>query len=226
MRAQPQRRAWTLFHRPAWIWSGAAVAAVLLIGVLAYRNFKPGHPQQAAVSEQKGAPQSVSEAGKAGAAAASQYSRLADLTLPAYVELNLRGENTDSSFEAGMKKYAQGDCRGAIADLALVAVDSAEARSARLYMGSCQMRLGNWKQAAGILHEVADAGDSPQQETALFELAQVALASGDPATAKTYLERTIALRGDFERRARAQQRQLAEISAQSQPIPGDNTGTK
>jgi len=42
---------------------------------------------------------------------------LADLMLPAYSAPNLRSESLDARFEAGMKEYASGNCRGAITAL-------------------------------------------------------------------------------------------------------------
>lgn len=62
--------------------------------------------------------------------------------------------------------------------------------------------------ATGTLHAVAGAGDSPQQEAALYYLAQLALAREDGPAARKYLKQTIALRGDFEKRARAELSEL------------------
>jgi tetratricopeptide (TPR) repeat protein len=153
-------------------------------------------------------------------------SQLADLTLPAYLAPQLRGESLDTRFEAGMTAYAAGNCENAIATLRQVAEQSAEARAAAFYSGACQMRLGNFGQAAKLLRKVADGGDSPQRETALYELAQIALAHNDPVAAHLYLQRIIALRGDLERRAREQQRQVAKLIALSHTAQGENPESK
>jgi predicted Zn-dependent protease len=151
---------------------------------------------------------------------------LADLTLPAFLAPNLRGESLDARFEAGMKEYANGNCRSAITALAQFPAESVEARAAQFYSGACQMRLGDFASASGLLRKVADGGDSPQQEAALYYLAQIALAGNDPATAHAYLLRTISLRGDLEGRAREQDRQIAKLIGQERQTKGENPEAK
>jgi hypothetical protein len=213
---------------PAWFWTAGAVAALLLASVLAYRSFE-SRPAQPTVSQSqpKSAPQPESAAPSAGSSTAPVHlSELADLTLPAFIALSLRGESLDARFAAGMKEYANGNCRGAIAALSRVPAESAEKRAAEFYSGACQMRLGDFASATGVLRKVADAGDSPQQEAALYYLAQIALASNDPATTHAYLLRTISLHGDLEGRARDQDRRMAELIAQDQPAKRKNPETK
>ena len=211
-----------LFSWPAWILSAGAVAALLLIGTFAYKNFESRQSQQAVAPIQpKAAPQTEHTAPPANSTASTiHFSQLADLSLTAYLAPNLRGESLDANFEAGMKKYAQGDCRGAITTLASVATDSTEARAAMFYSGVCQMQLRNFDRAIKILRNVANASDSPQQEIAFFELAQIALAGDDSTAAQAYLKQTIALRGDFEQRARLQEQQISQLVAQSQAVHG------
>jgi Flp pilus assembly protein TadD len=103
-----------------------------------------------------------------------------------------------------MKAYNAHDCPTAIKTLALVPAKDEDSLAARFYSGVCQMRDGNLPSASQSLHRIADAGDSPQQEAALYYLAQIALAQNDPTTARHYLARTISLHGDFERRARSE----------------------
>jgi hypothetical protein len=150
------------------------------------------------------------------------FSQLADLALPPYLASNLRGESKDARFEAGMKEYANGNCRGALVALSQVPAESTEARAAKFYSGACQMRLGDFASATGVLRKIADAGDSPQQEAALYGLAQIALAGNYPATAHAYLLRTISLRGDLEQRAREQDRQIAKLIGQERQAKGEN----
>jgi hypothetical protein len=63
------------------------------------------------------------------------------------------------------------------------------------------------------LRSVAEAGDSPQQEAALYYLAQIALAENDIPTARHNLSLVISIRGDFENRARAQLVHLSQGDA-------------
>jgi tetratricopeptide (TPR) repeat protein len=213
---------------PAPVRIAGAVAALLLMSVFVHRSLE-SRPAQPVVSESrpKSLPQTASAEQPARSSAAPVHaSQLADLTLPAFVAPNLRGESLDAHFEAGMKEYAKGNCRGAIAALSQVPAESAEARAAEFYSGACQMRLGDFATASGLLRKVADAGDSPQQEAALFYLAQIALAGNDPGTAHAYLLRTVSLRGDLEGRAREQDRRIAELAGQESGIKRKNPEVK
>jgi len=209
--AVPTKR-WNPLAWPKPAWSMGAVAAMLLIGYFTYRNFeaRPTQPivarnaitqpiQDAAPSRLKAAPPSSH-----AAAAPIRPSQLADLTLPPYLVSTLRGEKLNARFVAGMKEYVKGNCEGAIKALSQVPAEAAEARTAAFYAGACQMHLGDYASASTLLHKVADIQDSPRQEAALYLLAQVSLAEDDPATAHTYLERTISLNGDLLERARTE----------------------
>jgi hypothetical protein len=110
--------------------------------------------------------------------------------------------------------------------LAQVPAENSEARAAEFYSGACQMRLGDFATASGLLRKVADAGDSPQQEAALYDLAQIALAGNDPVTAHAYLLRTISLRGDLEGRAREQDGRITELVGQENGIKRKNPEVK
>jgi TolA-binding protein len=213
---------------PVRVWTAGAVAALLLMSVLIYKNLvsRPAQPT-VAQSQPKSAPQPESPAQPVRSSAAPVHlSQLADLTLPAYFASNLRGARLDARFEAGMKEYANGNCRGAIAALSQLSAESAEARAAEFYSGACQMRLGDFASATVVLRKVADAGDSPQQEAALYELAQIALASNDSATAHAYLLRAISLRGDLERRCRMEDKQVMDLIGQNHLTEGKNPETK
>jgi len=67
--------------------------------------------------------------------------------------------------------------------------------------GSARCMTVTWTPLPKPFAALPMPGDSPQQEAALYYLAQIALVHNDPTTARHYLARTIALRGDFERRA-------------------------
>jgi hypothetical protein len=139
-------------------------------------------------------------------------SQLADLTLPAFQAANLRGQPGNPIFEAAMKAYTSQDCSRAVKTLARVPAGDEAGLAARFYRGVCLMHEGDLASATRTLRGVAATGDSPQQEAALYYLAQVALAGDDAAAARRELERTIALRGDFESRARMQLKRLRAAS--------------
>jgi TolA-binding protein len=176
-----------------------AIAAVLLIGYLNFHVKRPiSQPAIATVPVTPvphPAPPSL---------AASAVARLADLTLPAFQAPNLRGQSGNPHFDAGMKAYSRNDCPAAIKALSQVPPQDDDARAAKFYSGVCQMHEGDLNAASRALEAVANAGDSPQQEAALYYLAQVALERNDSTTARHYLARTISLRGDFEKRAQSQ----------------------
>lgn len=135
---------------------------------------------------------------------ARSVSSLADLNLPVYRVLSLRGPAGDPAYEEGMKAYASQDCPAARRDLAEVPAANKLSLAARFYTGVCLMHEGKYAEASVALQKVAGAGDTPQQEAAFYYLAQIAAAQNDPATARQKLEQTIALRGDFEKRARTE----------------------
>jgi uncharacterized protein HemY len=103
-----------------------------------------------------------------------------------------------------MKAYARKDCPSAVRDLAQVPANDEDSLAARFFNGVCQMRDGDLGAASRSLESVANAGDSPQQEAALYYLAQVALERNDADAARRYLAHTVSLHGDFESRARAE----------------------
>jgi hypothetical protein len=183
-----------------------AIAAMLLIGILGYRAFLPKPAQPAVAVSPKPVPVSPQTPSSPQPASPSQtvnaLSQLADLTLPAFRAPSLRGESENLYFEDGMKAYSAHDCQGAEKALSQVPAQDQEALAAQFYRGVCQMHDGELAAAQETLRKVDAAGDSPQQEAALYYLAQVALVREDSTTARHYLARTIGLHGDFERRAR------------------------
>lgn len=209
--AQPK----LIFAWPAWAMAAAA-AVLLAAGAIAYRQVLP-HPAQPTVAQNKpiSQPQPPAPAALPANPTPAAASQLADLALPAFVAPNLRGASEDAHYTAGMKAYAQGRCPAAVAELARVSAQDPTARTAAFYTGACQMHLGNLSAAAMTFHSVAEQGDSPQQESALYYLAQVALARNDAGTAHRLLQHTIALQGDLEARARAEDRKLQAMSRQT-----------
>ena len=199
-------------------WALGAIAALLLLGFFAYRfrpaSKQPSEARSTAPVVPPVAPANQAAQPKSPTLATLAVSRLADLTLPSFQGANLRGQSRDPHFEAGMKDYASHKYQLAIKDLSQVPALDEDARTAKFYGGVCQMRVGNLAGAKAELHAVASAGDSPQQEAALYYLAQTALLGDNGAEARRDLKSVIALHGDFEARAKGQ---LAELRASAGP---------
>jgi anti-sigma factor RsiW len=188
----------------AWPIRVTTIAAMLLIGFIGYRIVShqasgPGtaaNPTLPATQAATTAPQNSTPP------ASPNLSQLADLTPPAYRPSNLRGTAEDSAFAAGMKAYSQGDCPRAVSSLSAVRAPDGDSLAASFYTGVCLMHEQKLSAAQDKLRQVAAAGDSPEQEAALYYLAQVELARNDTTAASRALGLTVALHGDFERRAR------------------------
>jgi hypothetical protein len=202
--------------RLAWV---GALAATLVLGFLVMRSMRQGQQPQIAKTPVAPAAQGSGatpvEAPKTAVAADGVVAELADLTLPPFRASNLRGQSRNANFDAGMKAYAGKDCASTLKDLKQVPAQDEDALAAHFFTGVCQMHLGDLNGASQTLKGVAGAGDSPQQEAAYYYLAQVTLAHGDAVAARRYLKQTIALRGDFEQRARQQMNKVEPNSIQA-----------
>jgi len=154
---------------------------------------------------------------KANPVTVKPVSHLADMTLPAFRLSNLRGESGNPAFVAGMNAYTKKDFAKAAALLAQVPAGDRDSLAARFFDGVCKMHTGDLDGAAHSLRGVSDAGDSPEQEAALYYQAQIALARNDAALAGKLLKRTIALHGDYERRAMNHQASLQSINENIKP---------
>jgi hypothetical protein len=211
--SQPRKATRTLIPWPLRVSVLGAIAATLLIGFFSIKGLR--RPDGPAIATAPPAP--VPATGPASqpapkpSMASSAVSRLADLTLPAFQAPNLRGQSGDPNFTQGMKAYSSQNCAQAVQSLSQVPVEDEDALAAHFYIGVCQMHLGNLPEARADLTRIADAGDSPQQEAALYYLAQTALQNNDPKQAHHFLTRTISLHGDFERRAKAELTQINEV---------------
>jgi hypothetical protein len=190
-----------------------ALAASLLIVFLSYHFLLPNFLPPTVVIETGPQTPATSQPPANSRTPPSQSSssliQLADLTLPPFRSATLRGESENADFVSGMKAYAAGNCRAALTALDRISAAGRDALEAEFYSGVCQMHLGNLPAAAATLQRVTVAGDSPQQEAAFYYLAQIALARNDRPSARQALERTLALHGDFEQRARRQSAALA-----------------
>jgi hypothetical protein len=215
-------RAWAL---------GAAAAALLAVAFLTYKvvmhrpvqpaiahttpSAAPPSPQPSPATPTPRSPAVAPSAPPARIPAIVKPSQLADLALPAFTAATLRGESVDPAFQRGMAAYAHGDCNNALSELTGVADASRELLAAQFYSGLCQMHLKDFAAASATLGAVTDHGDSPQQEAAYYYLAQAALAQDDAGAAHGLLQHTMELHGDFEARARAQDRKILDLLAQS-----------
>jgi hypothetical protein len=207
---------------PVMTWAiGSAAALLLLTGItyrlVAHRDAGPTTARTAPAPAPAPAVQPAATLGKQPPAADATL--LADLELPAYAAANLRGDSEDANFTAGMKAYSRSNCAAAMPALARVAADSPDSRAAKFYRGVCQMHAGDLSAAAATLRPVADAGDSPQQESAYYYLAQVALKRNDPGTAHKLLFETIALKGDLEWQAGVEDRKVLDLVKAEREAP-------
>lgn len=201
--AEPRRV--RLFRWPMLV-SFGAMAAALTAGYLTLHNVRQRPVATQAVV------QPSSPAGQTAAEPAAQIAELADLHMPGYHESTLRGEGQDAVFERGMKQYESGDCASAASTLARVAANNPNGLAAQFYAGACRMKTGDYTAAAALLQRVADAGDSPQQESAWYYLAQIALVRSDAPTARRDLKQVIELHGDLETQAT---KQLTRLDSQA-----------
>lgn len=213
--SQQRRFRWTVLF-------GAAAAAIVItvIGIGMTGVFRAKFQPVAKTQQSPSSPATPDIAAKTPALpkppkptpAEVQIARLAEPVMPPYVRHELRGEGQiDPAFEKGMAAYSAKDCGGAVQHLDKVAPESSNGKAARLYAGACYLRLHDLDTAQRDLQMVVEAGDSPQQETAMFLLAQVELEQGHSVMAKHLLERTVSLQGDYERKARSQLRRLSNI---------------
>ncbi|HEY2860277.1 MAG TPA: zf-HC2 domain-containing protein [Terracidiphilus sp.] len=186
--------------------SFGAVAAALLIGLITLQmvrspqpvpNAAANHP--AVTAPAPSAPQEV------------QVAQLADLAPPAYHAAILRDGTEDTAFQRGMKLYAAGDCTRAMKTLAQVPSQNSQKVAALFYSGVCKMNARDFNAAEKLLHRVASAQDAPQQESAWYYLAQIALAQSNISDARQDLNRVVSLRGDMEAQAR---KELSEFASQ------------
>ncbi|MGA9671851.1 MAG: tetratricopeptide repeat protein [Terracidiphilus sp.] len=202
---QPRKILKKPIHWPVRASVLATLAAMLIIGFFGFRVlYRPATPAVAKGPVHPAHQPGSSSQPPPASLATSTISRLADMTLPTFQPPNLRGQSYDTHFDAGMKAYSRQDCRSAIEMLSQVPALDDSALAAQFYVGVCHMYQGDLPAAISSLRRVESAGDSPQQEAALYYLAQIALARNDAVTARHYLASTIALRGDFMTRARAQ----------------------
>jgi tetratricopeptide (TPR) repeat protein len=205
LRSEPRRPARVLIPWPIRFAAVGAIAAALVVGFFALRAGHQAQRPLVAQSQAVATPQAMPPAqAKPASPESAAVSQLADLTLPVFRAANLRGENGSPEFAAGMTAYTKQDCPAAVKALARVRAADEDSRAARFYGGVCEMHEGELDAAAKTLKHVANAGDSPQQEAALYYLAQIALAGNDRSAARHYLSQTVSLHGDFEKRAHAE----------------------
>lgn len=182
-----------------------AIAAAVSVGFISFHRMKENlsHSSPTAVAQQAAPASSIKENPPVNIAS------LADLSLPPYMAGNVRGGEVEGAFQAGMHAYTAGECAKALPQLKSVPEKDENAVAARLYAGACELSAREKTVAAKDFEKVIAAGDSPQFEAAYYYLAQTALLDGNVPAARGYLAKTLALRGDFEQRARAQ---LARLS--------------
>jgi hypothetical protein len=218
----PNRRvlAW-----PVPVWALGAVAAAAVLAVVGVRTLEP-HPEKP--SQAQSAPAgSTSSAPPAQIASSSPIrqaaAELADLALPTFSASTLRGTGMEAHFEQGMAAYSRGDCKGALNALAQVSAEDKQGHKAEFYSALCRLHEGDLAGAEAGLRGVVDGGDSLELEAAFYYLAQIDLERNDPAGAHGYLVRTIALRGDLEKRARLQDQKVLALKKATEASGATNS---
>jgi tetratricopeptide (TPR) repeat protein len=132
-----------------------------------------------------------------------------------------RDATTDARnvFRAGMARYAAQDYTDAVRDLERASSLSPEAPDAHFYLGICRLLAGDVERGAASLERTVSMGDTPFLESAHFYLAKAALMKNDRSEAEARLGRVIALRGDFESKARELSHEIEKISSESARPP-------
>jgi hypothetical protein len=216
----------------------AAVAAALIVGVLVTQSLRLRHEQTTAslampspaVTSSNGAnttpsapslpavpskptipsvtPPAVSESDSGDKQSSNELTELADLSLPPFSANTLRGGEVQDDFTVGMQAYTRGDCAAALPSLASVPAENQDATAAQFYSAACELDSHRLGAAIADFRKVIHVGDSPQLEAANYYLAQAMLERGDASAARSYLQRTVALHGDYEQLARDQLQRL------------------
>lgn len=172
------------------------------------RTAAPGSAPATSAADSTLAARSASAPAAPTAPTETELAALADMHLPGYQQPQLRGEEPaeadHAQFSTGMQAYTRGDCESAVDSLAKVPAKAADGIAAKLYSGLCQFKEHELDDAQASFSAVIAAGDTPELESAEYFLAQTRLLRGDAQGAKDWLARTIALRGDYEERARKQ----------------------
>ena len=207
---------WPVSWRP--IASFGALAAALVVGFFGYRVMEHGPQTGGNAAMVQPAPTPVPQPQPKApegqpATQVADLAAIADLRLPQYQPPVLRDGTAESAFEHGMKQYIAGDCPGATQTLSKVDKNGPDGLAAQFYSAVCRMHAGDLSAAAGMLRQIALAGDSAYQESAYYYLAQIALSESNAAEARRDLNHVVSLRGDLVHQAR---RQLSEIP----PAPG------
>lgn len=190
-----------------------AIAAAVTAAIISFQRAKespaPAHLQPATIAEQAAPAPLTPPAAVTAQKHVANVASLADLSLPLYKASSLRGGEVESAFQVGMRAYAAGNCPGALRQLKSVPAEDENAVAARLYAGACELFAHKTTAASGDFEKVIAVGNTPQLEAACYYLAQAMLLDGNVKAARSRLAKTIALCGDFERRARAQLTRLA-----------------
>jgi hypothetical protein len=216
------------------IFALAAIAAALVVGVLVVQGIRmrreqpstaaltipaqvdnPSTPASSAPSLPPVPPASSSSAQSQAPTPqetekqpSTELTQLADLSLPPFQSNTLRDGDVQDGFATGMQAYKRGDCAAAIPSLASVPAENEDATAAQFYAAACELDAHHLDAAIADFKAVIRAGDSPQLEAATYYLAQAMLARGDAAAARSYLQQTIALHGDYEQLAHDQLQRL------------------
>ena len=207
---RPRKALGILLHWPAAFYAVGAIAEMLVVGLLLWRPVtgRLSRKQEAVAHGSAPLPIQQIRPQAQAAPATPMLHQLADMNLPVFQIANLRGQKVNPALVEGMNAYARHDCGTAVKALSDVKALDPYGPMARLYSGVCLMHDGKLERAAQTLKAAALVNGSPEQETAWYYLAQIALTDDDAIKARHYLALTISSHGDMEQRARGELKRI------------------
>jgi tetratricopeptide (TPR) repeat protein len=199
-----------------WGWAPATAAVVMAAGLALWQQ-----PLTDTGSTPEGQPSTPASAPSPAGPPATPGPSLADLARvdpPPYTASRLRGveDEAGARYHAAMKRYVQGDFRGAIAGLSAAATLDPEAPHVLFFLGVSRLAAGEPDAGIEALRRTIALGDSPFIEEARFFLAKGYLQKRDVEAAERELARAVQLRGAREAEAR---QMLADLKSLAKRAP-------
>ena len=193
-----------------WPLLAAAVVLVLLLvaAFVGWQRHSANANKAGGESPAQAYPLPSEEHAQSGAAALAQ---MADLSLPVYIAPAPTKEKVNLHFLRGMNAYNSGDCDKADKELSLVLSPSPHSNTANFYDAVCLLHMSKSDDAFAKLSLVIAEGETPEKESALYELAQVELTRNHLPQAHNVLVQIIALDGEHEARARVEDAKLLPL---------------
>ncbi|MBI1786628.1 MAG: zf-HC2 domain-containing protein [Acidobacteria bacterium] len=202
IRAEPLRA-----KRPVWWWATPVAATALAVLGLALL-FRPAPRRELARQEPAVAPAPLQK--PASGPREERWIVLASFRPPAYQEALLRGAGGQEPFRSAMRHYQAGDYPAALAGLMQARQREPRDAGVRFYLAACRLLT---QDAAGAEDEAGATiglGETPYLEEAYWVRAKARLARRHSEEARQDLLALIALKGDWESKARGLLSRLEE----------------